>query len=424
MLVCESDCFVFVAAYRLYIVGESVQVVYTSTRIIAMLFLAAVSTCAQDIQAAFKFPLTKNAWLRDGRILNIPNNSNLAKTQCSIISNKGVVEYLDIPTMRKGIPTISAPTGEIFCEYSKKIKSDQESDEINNRIYETEIFKYNMHKKAWDKARHGRLVWKRYVKTFVLSEDYIVGVASRPDDFISKNDKHLFAIFKRNNRGEYEISHYEDVGFGKGPINSRGDWNYPVLSTLWSTVKSYWCREHLALVSPHGLVWFFDENGRMERFNKLYGAYDENCLRSKILWPGAVLGCQPNQTGGLLISALAEDAIDKGIVEANRQETTRFDMFSQASRDHSELKTKMMFASVLSDSPSIYWFTIYPDQSRIIPTGPPHGLPWSIKSQKEYFDFNWMFKPDGNLYLFNSKQWETDNPNGNNKVKSQYIMAK
>lgn len=362
---------------------------------------------AQEFQAPLKFPWSSNAWLESGHLLTIPEGGSQRRTPCQLERTGAVPERLPLPPAGAKNARISAPQGHILCLSDRNVEEPDPKGQPVRRVLHG-LYRYDQETRTWETEPLGTLSWPHLLKLIPLSDRVLLAVAMRSNDFMEHGRRYPFAIFKRTPSKTFQLDHVLDAGFSRPALNEQGVWTYPVLSTLWVTAHAYACGDHTVVASPHGLFWVFDAKGRLRRHHTLFPCLDENTLRKGHLWPGAVLRCQPTRDGDLLISALSLDAVTQATQEVREEDPVRFNGPTQASRDHFEKRERQAFARILGNGPVVDWFTLDPQQGTLSPIAPPKGLPGVIHSRQAFDQFNWVFKPDGNLHMFSEEQWKKE----------------
>ena len=256
------------------------------------------------------------------------------------------------------------------------------------------VQRFESQTRSW--ASIGTLFFPRAFRPVVLNEDLILGLAQVSQTFVQDHRSFPFGIFRRDAKGEFHLESMFEAGLKRPIFDEKGGWNYPSLQKAFMFPQTARSAEHLVFGTGHGWFWIFDaDKGSLKRIVSLYKGADETHLKEDLLWDGAVLGFQPKPDGQVLISALDEEALFRG------------GLFKDLPSKEARGKPGSVFVDrvrtfedrLLQVAPRVDWFLLDPAEGQIREELPPRGLPSIISTSKALSDFNWMFKPDGNLAL-------------------------
>ena len=240
-------------------------------------------------------------------------------------------------------------------------------------------------------------VWKPFASArlpglatalFPLGEDRFLATAISPATFVEDKKPFPFAVLRRNDQQELIIEQRMDTGLKKPFFDQGGRMVYGALAT--SLLMGNWARtdDYLVLFSQFGQFWVFEgAKGRLRRVMHLFPGLDDKRLQEGNLYPG-LLGVQPRPNGHLLVAARREDAV----LLAPLSHPAR------AMPKGAEERTAWS-DEVHRQYPHIDWWDLDPATGMIEPEIAPRGLPELLSGETAAMNFNWRFRPDGNLDL-------------------------
>ena len=285
---------------------------------------------------------------------------------------------------------INAPKGEIFNIKTSFIDS---VDRNGNKRMRIEVNKFNQKTWQWELKPHGVLVHDQYFRTFMISEQYLLGIASKPGTFQVQSKNYLFAVFKLNDKGQYLYDHYENDGFAADTLVKDGKWRYKVLNSLWLNSEPVWTNDSTLITSGCGIYWSFDHQGKFIKLLKLYDEYSNNYLEENNPWHGMQLGYQPNAFGQIIVSCLSVEAASLWqTLEGQYKQPVDVKAYDAM------ISSKINY--ICNKFPNIQWFTLDPKSGTKARITAPVNVPTRVNRFEDYMDFNWIFNPDGNLLFY------------------------
>jgi hypothetical protein len=280
-----------------------------------------------------------------------------------------------------------APQGHLFACYSWQVPAAKEPGSTRKTV--AQVFSFDPERWAWNMEPLGTLESPTSALV-ILSEDWILGIAAQPDMLVERGKGRLFALYRRNAKGQYQLDSFPDDGFDGTAITGTTAWKYPMLSMVWINKRQVYTADRTCLYVGQGLVWVFTDKGRMTRLVRLFDGLDDKGLKQNLLWQEAVLGVQPRPDGTLLVSTLNENALALGALVQNEglSRGTAAGDRDQAIRER-----------VITSKSPILWYDLDPVTGDLRDEAPPRNVKAGFGSIQEFLDFNWSFKRDGNLHF-------------------------
>jgi hypothetical protein len=335
-----------------------------------------------------------NVWLQNGDMLLLHADSHAKGGPAIRYSGKQERPLPGLPkgedhdkAVRRREAPLQAPGGDCYSLQYLSFPSNKGGNATSLRL---DVFRFSTSQWAWEKEPYAVLE-DRPLGTFrMLSDDYLLGVcANRP--FLDEGKKpHLFSLYKRDHKGKYHLVGYPEDGFNGKALKGDGSWNFPILSNLWILNRTVWVENETVVGTGFGFFWIFSPKGEMRRLVRLYDELDDKRLGENWVWHEAVTNFEPRSDGRILISALSEGAVARGAI-LNDQRTY------QSNDDNAISEFKKVFSSVLSVYPMIEWHVLDPKTGQISIEASPINFPSRLKNFSDFMNFNWQFKPDGNL---------------------------
>lgn len=343
-------------------------------------------------------------WLGPGRLWVIPHQVDRPDGPCSLYANP---QHPQTGRRAPHVPAslrlgkswslgIQAPQGHLVYLQGEAVEPKEPRKDAK-KDFQITLFAFDEATWTWRSEPMGRLRWPHGFTPILVAEDRLVGVAVNAQTFRQGNKSYLFALFRKNDRGDFCFDRGLESGFDHPPFKPQGGWTHPTLSNLWLQGSPLWCGDRTVFGTGYGLFWVFDEKGSMKRLLRLYpNLSDERLEAEPPLWSGAVLGAQPKADGTLLISALDAKLIEMGaILYSHRPPTTWLPTYQQ--------NQKLVLQELLRSDPRVTWYVLDPADGQIRMELPPQGLPETVASERAFHDFNWVFQPNGHLRFFDSK---------------------
>ena len=334
-----------------------------------------------------------NIWLNDGRLLSLPNDPEHKESPGIVISKNGrkILPHPPGPKPRgKVLPfpeTINAPEGTIF-HIDSQMESECRESGIKN-IMVVKIYEFNLNSWVWNPKPYAILRADSYFSTFMISKDFLLGIATDSNTFKKNGKRFPFAIFKRNDVGVFSLDHLDGGGM---PISSQAQGIYPIFNNLWLQADPIWTTQKTVITSGSGIFWCFGLNAKLENTFKLFDGMNENYLQRSTPWAGTLLGCQPDRDGELIVSCLSEEAAITGknlatgpamnglLPDAERAWTRTLD-------------------SICSRWPRVEWYKVNPVKGTKTAIPSPVNIPRLVTDTEEYMRFNWTLTFDRNIRM-------------------------
>ncbi len=336
------------------------------------------------------------AWLSADELLTVASGDPEASGALARILRLGKPAQ-DIPSPVVP-PTTFAHWGQATPEGLYGISARAETNPLGKGM-RLDILRYEAPAKLWSPS--GTLFFPKAFRPIVLDEDRILGIAQMGQTFVRDNRSFPFAIFRRNARGEFHLESVFEGGLSRPIFDEKGGWNYPSLQKAFMFPQTARSADFLVLGTGHGWFWIFDAaRGSLKRVVSIYKGAEEGHLKDDLLWDGAVLGFQPKPNGQVLISALAEEALFRGGLFK--------DLPSKEARGRPGSvfveRVRTFEDRLLQVAPRVDWFLLDPAEGHVMEEVPPRGLPQTVPTSRALSDFNWMFKPDGNLAFYSERE--------------------
>lgn len=228
---------------------------------------------------------------------------------------------------------------------------------------------------------------------FPLDDDRFLATATVQGVLQKDGRSYPFATLRLNAKGELQLVELQDTGLEKPFFTAQGRPAYGSLSM--SFLMGNWARTegYLLLFSQFGHFWIFDEDkGHLKRMVCLYKGLSDQRLQEGNLFSG-ILGVQPRPSGHLLVAAKREDAV----------------LFAPLAFPQNQISPGVAGQQVWADSvqkhyPHVEWWDLDPETGTFTPEAAPQGFPELFLNQADLNNFNWRFKPDGNLSLLTQRE--------------------
>lgn len=300
-----------------------------------------------------------------------------------LLDKKGK-EIKKVPRLRvepdKGIARMHFVDGDFYATRTVKL-----TDKDGRKSHEQELLRYGP--EGWQ-----RECWYRATPApslFPLKNGRVLAIDTTGRLFTSGSKPVPFAILKPKESGELRIHSAFDADLDKPFFQGPNKLNYPALDRDFLSFNAVRTDDFLILASHYCLFWIFDlETGRLKRVAKLYPDMQDKHLRENKLIIG-LLGIQPRSDGQILLSARLQDAVLCGAI--NRPSAMGINM----DQSRSEMEAWSDFTN--RRFPHIDWWELDPKTGKFTAQAPPMNVTTQLTTEKESADFNWIFKPDGNL---------------------------
>jgi hypothetical protein len=353
-------------------------------------------------------PQDKNVWLDPGKLLFVPGNSDQALAPGVLRIHRPATERRLPPPPRKErwpyetSAGVQAVGGEIVYLH-ESILLPPDGDPKGKKDLKLELFRFDEAAWKWETEPYGTLVWPKGFKAVLLSKDRILAIAMKPDSFVKDGKGYPFAVFRRGQTGTFSVDSHLEGGLDKPAIQGTSTWNYQALAKLWMDARVAFCGDQVVLGNGAGMFWVFTSKGSLRRTVRLYDAVTDEALQKGDLWNEAVLGMQPRPDGDLLVSAHAEGTLDH-VYRLLAESRT-----AQSGPEYQERRKKALDLAMWAN-PRVDWFVLDLDTGKASLCPPPLGFPSLLKTTQAIHDFNWTFKPDGNLQLYSEKEMSKRDP--------------
>jgi len=335
-----------------------------------------------------------NIWLCNGDLLLLPNDPDHKESPGVVISKKErkILPQPPGPKPRgKGLPfpeTINAPEGAIFHINSQLKIGCRESGTKN--MMQVKIYEFNLKYWVWNPKPYATLIADSYFSTFLISKDYLLGIAIDSNTFKKDGKRFPFAIFRRNEDGIFSLDHFEAGGMS---VHSQSRRKYPILDNLWLQADPVWTARKTIITTGSGIFWCFGLNGKLEHTFKLFDGINDIYLQRSAPWAGTLLGCQPDREGELIVSCLSEEAAVTG------KSLAIGPAFNGLLPDAERFWTRTL-DSICSRWPRVEWYKVDPAKGTKKAIPPPLNIPRLVTDTEEYMRFNWTLTLDGNIRMY------------------------
>lgn len=364
-------------------------------------------------QLPFK-PQDRTVWVGDGALFFLPGNSDHASAPGVLKrSNTKVDKQLPpLPRMMKlgsaWSAGVQSAEGELYYLHCSVVEVPN-PEKAPTRNLKIELYRFDQQSWKWDNKPSGTLQWPRFLTPVLLSKTRLLGIAGKADTFTKDGKAFPFAVFRLGTQGVYELDGVQECGLEKPAIQPGGKWYYPALSQLWTQAQISFSKDHVTVGTGYGLFWVFSPKGSLHRVIRLYDSLNEESLQKGELWPEALLGVQPRPDGDLLVSALSGDTLDRGTwAMAHTKGAT-------GGKDFLERRNKALDI-ILTASPRVDWHVLDLQTGKVSLESPPRGFPNVLPNAQALMNFNWFFKPDGNLHLYSEKEMLQKGPSASTEL--------
>ena len=353
-------------------------------------------------------PLDRNIWLGPGELLFVPGNSDHMSAPGILKSlHSGRERRLPPPpredTFSSGFSMgVQAAEGELFYLHAS-LMAPPNPEKDKKKPFKLEIFQFDKASWRWETEPWGVLISPRVMKPVLVSKDRVLGITAWADGFVKDGKGYPFAAFRRSQNGVFSIDFYQDCGLEKPAIKGMVGWNYPSLAQLWMDCQIASSGDQKVIGTGYGLYWVFNAKGSLKRVIRLFEGLNEEALQKGELWNEAVLGMQPRSDGDLLVSAFGEGTLDR----VYRLLSTTAG--SASGKEYSERRRKALDMA-MSSSSRVDWYIIDIDTGKVNLAPPPVGFPEQLKNSDAIHNFNWAFKPNGNLLMYSEKEMLKNDP--------------
>lgn len=270
---------------------------------------------------------------------------------------------------------------------------------------ESELLKYE--DKQWNRVAFFRASTPPPA-LFPLEGERVLAVDETGKHFKSGSQPVPFAILKPNPKGELQVFSTFDAELEKPFFSSQGRGNYPLLKLDFMSFNHARTDNYLVLASVYGWFWVFDaEKGHLKRVVKLFSGVEDKHLRENELIT-ALHGFQSRQDGKVLIASRLEDAVLWGRVGRPRP---------GGSPEEALAKLRTWSEGINQKFPHVDWWILDPQTGKVTLEAPPQNFPTRLLTHQQAVDFNWRFKPNGNLELLSMKEVQGDPANANEGLK-------
>ncbi len=205
-----------------------------------------------------------------------------------------------------------------------------------------------------------------------------------------------FYIWRVSSSGDFEVTDSFDAGLGKPFFKPDGKHQYPGLFDL-GLYPITRCGGYLVAASQaSGYFWVVDSGkGNLKRVVRLFNGLSEDVVEKKAGLP-VLLGVQPTRDGDLLIASRTETAglfgDDTRFQHPDSAGTSSESWWSEFLRFHNRHADESSKAF-----PVVQWWHFYLGDGRLHEVATPQNVKSRIECADDLRNFNWRFKPDGNL---------------------------
>lgn len=257
--------------------------------------------------------------------------------------------------------------------------------------------------KAWES--HARFQHRKgVVHLYPLDDDRFLGISMFPRIFESLGKSYPFAVLRRNVKEELVVESVMDTGLREPFFNLEGKRNYPSLVGSFMAPNVVSTGESLVFGADLGLFWIFEErSGSLKRLVRLFPGVTDARLKQNDLYPG-LFTFQPAPDGSILISSRTEEAVLQakgtlprpvvsGKVEPGSPEVQGLVRQQQGWEDF-----------IARQFPHVAWWRLDPKAGKVEGETPPLRVPDRLFSAQAAKDFNWRFKPNGDLHFYSHQE--------------------
>lgn len=298
-----------------------------------------------------------------------------------------------------------APAGRLWAVYSQPKPMKEDGGTSRKPWVEITFVPFSPASGSWQPEQTVPLLWPTYLRTFLLSDDTVLALATHPRAIVVEGKAFPAAIFRRSGKDGFVLDSGETLALEGLPMPATSaNWPQAWLRRFWAEAQVLWCGESTLLIAPDGRVWTFNARGRCRGPHQPKGyGFTGDLAANAQPWKGVVLGCQPTPEGEALFSlveasatlyaqALLQDPEYLPALPALTQ------LPNQNERESVATSHAWFHQRLFSQPLGVRWYCFDPREEghwREVPT--PKGMPTALRSVEEHSRFRWHLDAKGRV---------------------------